>query len=496
MATRTISPAGGNWNATSSWVEGIVPTSSDFVVGNSSSGNLTFNVAAICQGFDCTDYNATFSWQQTISLGSAGFASTFSNTMTFEGNFATSSVRGLRVLQNHTFSMGSQSRIPMFTYAGTSTRTLVFNSDFYVVDFLSEVSGSVILNTDGNKRTLDVSRHIGAYNPTDGRPLSQTRMFQQGLNQFIELSGEGTINVNASQFVSTNYLNFIISGSYSVLNNTNVPKFGTLDNINLTSLNTNGRIPFVMSVSPAAFTSSVGLIIATGGSLDAVVLGAPEITWSSNTNNGYKSAKLSVFGTLNSLYLSGPCIGDANQLMVGEFQLGNTISVDEVIFLGQVTNTWDQYNFWDTTNSRRYSWTQAQAQITGAGISASRLVVDNLIFFDFDKTNERRMTGQYIALDPRFQYNFDKIYIAGGYDELCIITSSVATSSQVQLIVADGTSSVVNYVNFTNIDASGGATIYNLMGTFSNSSNISTTFPTTSGGTGSQPSPQAYAFLS
>lgn len=56
MSTRTISDAGGNWNATGTWVEGAVPTSLDDVVATATSGNLTINVIANCKSIDFTNY--------------------------------------------------------------------------------------------------------------------------------------------------------------------------------------------------------------------------------------------------------------------------------------------------------------------------------------------------------------------------------------------------------------------------------------------------------
>jgi hypothetical protein len=58
MPTRTISDAGGNWNAAATWAEGAVPTSADDVVANATSGNLTINATATCKSLVLTGYNA------------------------------------------------------------------------------------------------------------------------------------------------------------------------------------------------------------------------------------------------------------------------------------------------------------------------------------------------------------------------------------------------------------------------------------------------------
>jgi hypothetical protein len=45
MAVRTIAAGGGNWNATATWIEGIVPILGDTVFAAVTSGQLTVNVA-------------------------------------------------------------------------------------------------------------------------------------------------------------------------------------------------------------------------------------------------------------------------------------------------------------------------------------------------------------------------------------------------------------------------------------------------------------------
>lgn len=66
MATRTIANGGGNFSSTSTWVEGIVPTSADNVVATASSGNLTVNVTSNCATFIMTNYVGTLTMNATL----------------------------------------------------------------------------------------------------------------------------------------------------------------------------------------------------------------------------------------------------------------------------------------------------------------------------------------------------------------------------------------------------------------------------------------------
>lgn len=68
MAIIEISAAGGNFNATSSWVGGVVPTSADDIIGTASSGPLTINVNGVCKSIDLTYYNNTITQQASEFL--------------------------------------------------------------------------------------------------------------------------------------------------------------------------------------------------------------------------------------------------------------------------------------------------------------------------------------------------------------------------------------------------------------------------------------------
>jgi hypothetical protein len=69
MAVRTIAAGGGNWNATATWIEGIVPILGDNVFAAVTSGQLTVNVAAACTSINFTNYTNTLTMNATLSVG-------------------------------------------------------------------------------------------------------------------------------------------------------------------------------------------------------------------------------------------------------------------------------------------------------------------------------------------------------------------------------------------------------------------------------------------
>lgn len=68
MAVRTIAAGGGNWNATGTWMEGIVPVLGDNVFAAVSSGQLTINVASACTSIDFTNYTNTLTSNATLTV--------------------------------------------------------------------------------------------------------------------------------------------------------------------------------------------------------------------------------------------------------------------------------------------------------------------------------------------------------------------------------------------------------------------------------------------
>jgi hypothetical protein len=97
MPTRTISAAGGNWNSTSTWVGGVVPIANDDILGLSTSGNLTINVATTNMlFFNLSNYLGTLTLNQAMNInGGVGNTTTFSPTMSFATATSYSDTNGI-----------------------------------------------------------------------------------------------------------------------------------------------------------------------------------------------------------------------------------------------------------------------------------------------------------------------------------------------------------------------------------------------------------------
>lgn len=128
MAVRTISNAGGNWTATTAWVEGVVPTAADDVVATATSGNLTINAAAACRSLNLAGYTGTLTHTAavTLSIGDATAGA---------GNVALKFVAGM------TYTLGSGSTCVLSFVSSSATQQ--------TVDFAGKTVSRVTFNGAG-----------------------------------------------------------------------------------------------------------------------------------------------------------------------------------------------------------------------------------------------------------------------------------------------------------------------------------------------------------
>ena len=91
MATRTISATGGTWTATTAWIEGVVPTTSDYIIGNSSSGPLQLGASRTVQGWDFSQYASTLTMGNFNLIGNVdGYTAAFGTGFTVSKTYGAS----------------------------------------------------------------------------------------------------------------------------------------------------------------------------------------------------------------------------------------------------------------------------------------------------------------------------------------------------------------------------------------------------------------------
>jgi hypothetical protein len=192
MAVITVSATGGNFNATASWVGGVVPTSADDIVGAATSGQLTVNVASTVRSMNFSAYTNTITFNNTLTLGTASLTNDFGGAST---NYAGTSNIICSVAS--TFVQNNTNRIPGLQ-VGAGTKTL--NTNLYVQKFLNTATITINGNT--------------IFSNGDFGQLTQNTIpgnTTQGTTSFV-LDGSGLIN-----FAGANTITISTSGQYDTM---------------------------------------------------------------------------------------------------------------------------------------------------------------------------------------------------------------------------------------------------------------------------------------
>jgi hypothetical protein len=267
MPQRTISAAGGNWNSLATWVEGAIPTTSDFVVGNASSGNLTVNVStAATQYLDLSGYTGTLTINSTFLFNTAALASSTSVFNAGSYNFlGTALTRGGIALGSASKNIRQVGTLPIPYLLSQGTNTLLtdiyveqlrqtarninnnyyVSGNFYTTESSTNTSTSIVLSGSG------VIESVGGVNncTTAHRIVMNTSGTYTIKNNGLILIGGIGLSDNAGQFIysagtivnsrlilinpsaadskitlSTNSYNFdSITFGYKRLNNSGIP---------------------------------------------------------------------------------------------------------------------------------------------------------------------------------------------------------------------------------------------------------------------------------
>jgi len=242
MATRTISNAGGNYNATAAWVEGIVPTSADAVVATATSGQLTVNVASAASTFTFTNYVNTLTMNAVWTVSGTG-TQTFVNAMTISGSFNIALTgTGATIITNG-------KTIPNLSITGnktvsdtlnivnlTSSSSTVIWSGTQTINVSGNTTLGMIQNNSGNGITFNLTG-TGTFTGFIG--FKETNINTAGTITLTSSAGQPTCAIRVGPFTSAssvafNYISGTIAGSKTLV------LAGGVVSTALTSLNLNG----------------------------------------------------------------------------------------------------------------------------------------------------------------------------------------------------------------------------------------------------------------
>jgi hypothetical protein len=422
MATRTISNTGGNYNSTATWVEGAVPTSADDVVATATSGQLTINVASAARTFNLTNYSntITFNATWTISPASSGITNVISSGTTFAGTGTltfTVTAAGTSITQNNT------NRIPNLNFT-SSAGTVTFNTDIYCSGFnkLNNVTG--IFN--GN---------VVYCNGDFGGAASTLGVIALSGTTKIVLDGSGTINY---AYGGSGGLEINTTGTYS----------------------TNGLGVCLVSLSGATPSFSF-------------------IAGNFNTFNVVLAKVVSVSQDRFFLDIRRPI----NVLVENECPTTGVVqNMDITLAANSTIGTFSSFS---TQRFYTTDFNTPIVNIRGGGLSASNVILYPVLrttsVAGVNPSNPMTLRCFDLRLNSDNTHSFGSLKAIGGGVPNRPSISSLTASSQATLNLGDKeTSQIIDY-NFQDINASGGEEIVAINGTFSNTSNITSTYPSGGG---------------
>jgi hypothetical protein len=323
-SARVISPSGGMWESTSTWVEGIVPASGDYVFGIASSSGLTINnsASASCQSFDLTNYTGTWSGSGALLIvpiaGVTG-AMYASGNVTWVGPLTLSPASGAQLNLTSTGKFAS------------NTNDLTIN-DYGTVslqDSLTISATKAVILAKGKLFTNNFALDIGYFSS----PTTNARQLELGTSTITTRLGPN------SWFITSSSMSINATGSTIILSA-------------ITSIFTGGT------------SKSYGTVIINGGGGAQQIAGGTMVSFNTLTLSGSVSVantlSLTIPVTINTaLNISGQSPSNRLLLLSATVGTARTITNNGTV---NISNT----DFQDITGAGTASW-DLSGSVGGAG---------------------------------------------------------------------------------------------------------------------------------
>lgn len=435
MANINISDTGGNFNSTASWVGGVIPLATDTISATTTSGLLVINVAATCAGLDLQLYTSTLEMRQNFTINGT--------------------ILRLGSSMNITAPLGEIGRLNC-RLANTLT------SNGCVVPFFT-----LFFNTNLITRTLQDDWTIENYIVILGNGNAITNGFSFNITNMILKSEQGgnLMRMNGTTEYRFNGANCLYDAS-TMNPNTQIQPIGNPIYIDTPG---NFEIRNYMFVNPfTTTTSNVSGIYHIQGDIigdKRLIIGTPFVQ--SNTNTTYK-IDLGATGTWDEI-----AIGNNSPNRSSTFELLSNLYFNDLYIstmIGLINGTFINFG----------NQTRQPILFTGVGaLKGGNLYSQSMPVYQASipsQTNPKSTQTQ-IKLNTGVSHTLNYLSLIGGGDTSQfnpVEISSISGGTQASLSITGNTHEVL-FTDFTDIDASGGNTIYTYKGTITNSDNILST---------------------
>lgn len=470
MATRTIANGGGNWNATTTWVEGAVPVLGDAVVATATSGQLTVNITtAACTSVDFTNYTNTFtisSGQQLAVSGTfkfvAGMSVAGTGTLRFNAT-ATITSAGLTWTGNlhfgglsQTYTLGDNWSISgTLSAVGTTGVDIVGAFTLTVANGYSIGGGLPALRL-GSTTTLKITGGTinTSSNIIQGNTISTTAI--------LDLAGNVTVTTlavryltltNSTGTITATTLSLGVGGLQAPSVVLNVPNINWA---NITTSNTTQNCAITLSAD--LYTTNFTFTSLTSATM--TFSGAFNINVKGNLSIGAASSTAIVTG---ATFIMNGTTGTQTITTVSTSQLRSNLTINStatsVTFSGTVYYNTGTLTYTagtvTTTNSTLNIGTSTTLNVTGITWNNITVVAGTLTL---TSGSILTLSGILTSIGTAASNITIKSSSAGNAAMLTLLNNGVATQS-------------IAHITATDINSSNGQTIWNYKGTLSNTQN-------------------------
>lgn len=241
MPIKTISPAGGNWNATTTWVGGVIPVNDDVIVGAANSGNLIWNTdPGFRYALDMTNYAATMSintsfWTLPSNTQVAPLytTSTFSSQMTIAYSSVSNTARRNNGNQNTTFVFLGDGPFGQFPIISLSQQNQTLTiSGTLKADTLVRTNATTTINSAVGGGTMSVRKYDGfsgggaimsgtcpiVFERETGEWMNSFNLLGGGVGNPIIINTTGTFSITPTTGYSYGFLGIRANGNLRYIN--------------------------------------------------------------------------------------------------------------------------------------------------------------------------------------------------------------------------------------------------------------------------------------